>query len=130
VWRWGGRYRVNKDAMHFEVVASPAELAAGIDPATVPGGDSVPSPTPNPTDPEEAEIMAAAKEILEAIEKSRNATVEYLVTVIQDTEARLNARLDLLEKAAPVGRERGSNKVYVVDSDGKLHVQKEELLLL
>lgn len=30
VWRWGGDYSGNKDAMHFEVVASPAELATGI----------------------------------------------------------------------------------------------------
>lgn len=30
VWGWGGRYSRNKDAMHFEVVASPAELATGI----------------------------------------------------------------------------------------------------
>lgn len=31
VWRWGGYYSNNKDAMHFEVVVSPAELARGID---------------------------------------------------------------------------------------------------
>jgi len=37
VFRWGGDYSGNKDAMHFEVVASPAELATGIDPNTVPG---------------------------------------------------------------------------------------------
>lgn len=30
VFRWGGDYSGNKDAMHFEVVASPAELATGI----------------------------------------------------------------------------------------------------
>ena len=30
VWRWGGDYSGNKDAMHYEVVASPAELTAGI----------------------------------------------------------------------------------------------------
>lgn len=30
VFRWGGDYSGNKDAMHFEVVASPTELAAGI----------------------------------------------------------------------------------------------------
>lgn len=30
VWGWGGNYRNNKDAMHFECVASPAELAEGI----------------------------------------------------------------------------------------------------
>lgn len=28
--RWGGDYSGNKDAMHFEIVASPAELATGI----------------------------------------------------------------------------------------------------
>lgn len=31
VWRWGGRYTTNKDAMHYEVIASPQELASGID---------------------------------------------------------------------------------------------------
>lgn len=32
VWRWGGRYTVNKDAMHFEIVVTPSDLAAGIRP--------------------------------------------------------------------------------------------------
>lgn len=36
VWRWGGRYSGNKDAMHFEIVASPAELAAGLAPRKPP----------------------------------------------------------------------------------------------
>lgn len=35
VWRWGGRFAGNKDAMHFEVVASPAEIASGIDPLSL-----------------------------------------------------------------------------------------------
>ena len=30
VWRWGGNYAGNKDAMHFEVCCSPADLATGI----------------------------------------------------------------------------------------------------
>lgn len=30
VWRWGGDYAGNKDAMHFEIVCSPADLATGI----------------------------------------------------------------------------------------------------
>lgn len=30
VWRWGGRYLNNKDAMHFEIIVSPADLATGI----------------------------------------------------------------------------------------------------
>lgn len=39
VWRWGGRYSGNKDAMHFEVVASPAEIASGIVGAQTPSAD-------------------------------------------------------------------------------------------
>jgi hypothetical protein len=35
VWGWGGNYRSVKDAMHFEVVCSPADLATGIDWDTV-----------------------------------------------------------------------------------------------
>jgi peptidoglycan hydrolase-like protein with peptidoglycan-binding domain len=35
VFRWGGDYPTFKDAMHYEVVASPSELSAGIDWATV-----------------------------------------------------------------------------------------------
>jgi hypothetical protein len=35
VWGWGGNYRNVKDAMHFEVVCAPAELATGIDWDTV-----------------------------------------------------------------------------------------------
>lgn len=30
VFGWGGDYRTNKDAMHFEVVCTPADLATGI----------------------------------------------------------------------------------------------------
>lgn len=41
VWRWGGTYTTNKDAMHYEVVASPQEIASGID---------APSPDPAPLD--------------------------------------------------------------------------------
>lgn len=35
VFRWGGDYNTVKDAMHFEIVASRTEVAAGIDWATV-----------------------------------------------------------------------------------------------
>lgn len=50
VWRWGGYYAGNKDAMHFEIVCSPADLATGINPATLPGGST---PPPPPTPPED-----------------------------------------------------------------------------
>lgn len=37
VFRWGGTYAGNKDAMHYEIVCSPTDLATGIDDATVAG---------------------------------------------------------------------------------------------
>lgn len=47
VWGWGGNYRRNKDAMHYECVASPQELATGINWNTV-GGTPPPTPVPIP----------------------------------------------------------------------------------
>jgi hypothetical protein len=35
VWGWGGNYRKVKDAMHFEIVCAPSDLATGIDWSTV-----------------------------------------------------------------------------------------------
>lgn len=35
VFRWGGRYSRNKDAMHYEVICTPAQLATGIRTATI-----------------------------------------------------------------------------------------------
>ncbi len=35
VWGWGGAYRSVKDAMHYEIVCAPADLATGIDWKTV-----------------------------------------------------------------------------------------------
>ena len=36
VWGWGGDYRGNRDAMHYEVVCTPASLASGIQGGTAP----------------------------------------------------------------------------------------------
>jgi len=54
VWRWGGDYRTNKDAMHFEIVCAPRDLGTGIDPTTLPGTTPAkptpPKPAPVPGD--------------------------------------------------------------------------------
>lgn len=54
VFRWGGDYTGNKDAMHFEIVCDPADLATGIDPTTLPTArptePTTPIPTPDPED--------------------------------------------------------------------------------
>lgn len=130
VWRWGGRYAVNKDAMHYEIVASPAELALGIDPATLPGGSAgpTPTPTPTPTTPnEEQELMAAKDDILKAIDQAKLETIEFLSTVVGDVEKRLG---DKLASKAFAVRRRGDRAVFVVSESGKIHVQAEELNLL
>lgn len=46
VFEWGGRWRTIKDAMHFEIDCLPADLATGIDPASVPGGMELPAAAP------------------------------------------------------------------------------------
>jgi len=46
VWGWGGDWKGIKDAMHVEVICSPADIWSGIDPATVPGGMQWPPPPP------------------------------------------------------------------------------------
>jgi len=48
VWNWGGYWSGNKDAMHYEIVCTPADLATGIDPRTVPGYRDAPLPKPLP----------------------------------------------------------------------------------
>src|SRR5262249_23169773 len=35
LWGWGGNYRSAKDAMHFEIVCAPADVATGINWSTV-----------------------------------------------------------------------------------------------
>lgn len=49
VWAWGGDYGGNKDAMHFEIVCAPRDLATGIAGAPVPPPDPKPTPTPTTT---------------------------------------------------------------------------------
>lgn len=47
VWRWGGTFNT-PDAMHFEVVAGPADLATGINVATLPRAAADPTPPAKP----------------------------------------------------------------------------------
>ena len=51
VFRWGGRYPRNKDAMHYEIVATPAELATGIRGIAAPVAPGRPTKVPDPSRP-------------------------------------------------------------------------------
>lgn len=48
VWGWGGNWRGNKDAMHYEIICSPRDIATGINPRTVRGGSALPPAAPAP----------------------------------------------------------------------------------
>lgn len=57
VWNWGGFWDGHKDAMHYEVVCGPRDIATGIDPRTVPGAPpAAPPRTTTPTIPAPAAI--------------------------------------------------------------------------
>ena len=70
VFGWGGYYKKNKDAMHFEVVCSKADLRSGINSATTPGGAAQPQEDDlaNVTETEKARMLAAA-DAVERIEE-------------------------------------------------------------
>jgi D-alanyl-D-alanine carboxypeptidase len=44
VWRWGGWFSGNKDAMHLEITCSPSDLRTGINWSTVYGGSTSVAP--------------------------------------------------------------------------------------
>ena len=94
VWRWGGRYSNNKDAMHFEVVASPAELVRGIRSTTT-------TPTPQPPSNEDLDMdEKRLREIVrEETERGGNRTIEFLTKVIgSETERGSNRTIEFLTK--------------------------------
>ena len=51
VWGWGGDWRGNKDAMHWEIVCRPSDLATGIRGGTDTGTTPTPAPKPQPAPP-------------------------------------------------------------------------------
>ncbi len=59
VFEWGGDWSGVKDAMHFEIDCSPADLAAGIDPATVLGGEAPPPAEDDDLTPVAVDLGAA-----------------------------------------------------------------------
>jgi len=54
VWNWGGFWSGNKDAMHYEIVCTPADIRTGINQSTIYGGSVAQAPNPVPTPQEES----------------------------------------------------------------------------
>lgn len=89
VWRWGGDFGGSKDAMHYEVQLSPAELAVGI------AGSTAPAP-PNPAPPpDEEDDMALTDAQAAALVANIEATKNYLVAIHDRQNPRI---IQLLEQ--------------------------------
>jgi len=91
VFRWGGDFSGNKDAMHFEIVASPAEIASGI---ANPQPNPQPQPNPNPQPQGEGvDLVALSKAIMAAKTRiyklgMRNAEVKFIQAGINNISNR------------------------------------------
>lgn len=82
VWAWGGRWRSNKDAMHWQPACRRRDLVTGINPATVPGGSPPryrppiqPAPTAPPAPPEPEEAPMAAEILIVEMDHPRKGQV-------------------------------------------------------
>lgn len=76
VWRWGGDYSGNKDAMHYEITCSPQDLATGIAPP-----------------PQEDDLVTDADilKIADAVTKAQQRQFDELKAKINSTQTNLAA---------------------------------------
>ncbi len=115
VWRWGGDYTGNRDAMHFEVVVSPAQMATGI------AGPRPPSPSSGEftmdaeakaafaslekkieSDANQQKVAVAQNEQIKKIQADFDRRFTALEKQLDDAEARANKRwAELFKTGAP-----------------------------
>lgn len=82
VWTWGGDWRGNKDAMHFQIACTPADIASGINMATVVGHiGPAPTHSTTPTQQPEDEDMTYFVQVNEAPTLSGDLPVGAIVKV-------------------------------------------------
>lgn len=86
VWRWGGTYSGNTDAMHFEIWCRRSDIASGIDPRTVPGD--------NRHDIEEGFLMALTDDQQDTVFAGSLASLQVQAEVVGTTDANGKTRQD------------------------------------
>lgn len=99
VWRWGGNYSGNKDAMHFEVCCSPADLGTGIAAPTAP-------PPEDDMTPEQVQMLKDVKALASkaALDAKAARDIAQAVFDRQVPEATVREDIELTRKvAAKVG---------------------------
>ena len=104
VWRWGGDYGGNKDAMHFEIVASPAELVVGI----------VSKPVPKPQLPEEEEEV---KPYIIQVEGNHRYVVQGDAMFWLATEEAIASFVKLFGQPAQIDKTTFENMRRALNSD-------------
>jgi hypothetical protein len=118
VWRWGGNYSGNKDAMHYEVVASPAEMATGIGAGG--GGGTGPTPPPDSGDFDLSQqqydsIMKRLDQLeseVQSVGSGQNKHIELSSDIKKDV---LNSRARLVRSADGV--------YFVVTPEGRWRIE-------
>lgn len=95
IWGWGGDYSGNKDAMHYEVVCSPADLKTGVKSSTV---EPTPTPPNNNTGDEElsAEALALLNELKVAVADIKKTLTETPNNGAFDYSADIQGEFNLL----------------------------------
>jgi hypothetical protein len=120
VWRWGGRYRDNKDAMHFEVVVTRAQLARGLAADGPPTEENL---MPALSDAEQREILAKIRTIdartttIQAAVASLAAGVGRATTYARQAWARVRAEHEIT--LDPDRRQRVSDRAGEIDDTAR-----------
>lgn len=78
VWEWGGDWKPNRDAMHFEIDCTPADLATGL----------------RATDNEEALTVAERDDIIAALAGIRAEVAELKKAVVGSKDSKGRSRID------------------------------------
>jgi hypothetical protein len=106
VWGWGGKYRTVKDAMHYEIVCAPADLATGIN------WDTVKQPTLDPKKPGEWPLVqrgdrgAAVEELHKLLDIAKPGTPGFgIFGPVTETTVREYQRTHGLTPDGRVGRQ-------------------------
>lgn len=96
VFRWGGRYSGNKDAMHFELICTPQQLATGIRPYVEQ------QPKPEPTKKKDRSMEAALELIRSHYRNARGMDYDVRIRDPKGWQHWTERLLDAYDKNHPL----------------------------
>lgn len=99
VWNWGGNWSGNKDAMHYEIVCTPADIRTGINWSTVYGGGSPTPPQEDDFDMTQDELKLILKEAEDRQNAWTRSEIDKAVAAIKSHNTTLRDGLAKLVRA-------------------------------